>query len=194
MIIFQNTEEDYQYVQYLEEQVETNRRKINQMKPGHSWVKKTELKFIANRIKYYGLKRGICHGARTGAEVRTLRKLTGSYIIGTDISPTAKNYEFMLQADMNFTVKKAWLGYFDFIYSNSFDHAYDPAQTITAWREQLRPGGFLFLHWGKEHSRVNRINRIGGSNEKLLEFMNGRFFYHAKIDQFVDRPILIFIK
>lgn len=183
----------YLYQDYLADQIQINQRKIRNMKPGHSWVKPIELSMLASRIKYYGLARGVCHGARTGAEVRTLRGLTGAYIFGTDISPTAKNYEFMIMADMN-QVKPAWRNYFDFVYSNSFDHAFDPAVTIEAWKAQLKPGGFLFLHWSEEHAKVNKINRVGGSMQKLLEFMNDRMYYSAFIEPIPGRKILTFKK
>ena len=34
---------------------------------------------------------------------------------------------------------------FDIVYSNSFDHAYDPTKAILAWKDQLTTDGVLVI-------------------------------------------------
>jgi hypothetical protein len=38
-----------------------------------------------------------------------------------------------------------WLAKVDFIYSNSFDHSYDPEKCLNTWIDSLRIGGLCIL-------------------------------------------------
>lgn len=85
----------------------------------------------------------VCHGARNGWEVQTLRTLLACQIIGTDIAPTAADYG-LIELDFH-DCPPSWQDRFDLVYSNSLDHAYDPRKALTAWVASLRPGGRLYL-------------------------------------------------
>lgn len=108
--------------------------------------------------------RGLCHGAKTGREVRIFRTalaraggVEGVYVLGTDITPeaVAASQGDVIEWDFN-RVPKDWLGAWDFIYSNTLDHAYHPGVAISAWRMSLRsPESLLVLHRSNAHSTVN---------------------------------------
>ena len=49
-----------------------------------------------------------------------------------------------VQHDFN-QAKKEWINKFDIIYSNSIDHAFNIAKTITVWSNQLNKNGKLFI-------------------------------------------------
>ena len=87
---------------------------------------------------------GICHGAKTGAEVRLIRKaLAGHGVLGkfwgTDITPeaAAASDGDVIMLDFHSEVPE-WLQSSDFVYSNTLDHSYNPLKALETWRRQLR--------------------------------------------------------
>ena len=95
---------------------------------------------------------GICHGVRNGYEVHELQKLLGcTNIIGTDISHSAIQFDSVIEWDFHET-KEEWIQRFDFIYTNSLDHSYDPFECIVQWMKCLKWNGACFIHWSIEHS------------------------------------------
>ena len=130
--------------EYVEAQIKKNERKIK-----HVWVKNPELSLIANKIKENipGAKFGICHGVRNSWEVERLRQLLKIEIIGTDIAPSATKFKNTIQWDFH-KIKNEWKNSVDFIYSNSFDHSYDPTLCLDRWMKCIRKGvGICFIHW-----------------------------------------------
>ena len=130
--------------EYVKAQIKKNERKID-----HVWVKNGELSMIANRVKKYipGAKFGICHGVRNSWEVKKLRQLMKIDILGTDIAPSAKRFDNTIQWDFH-DIKEEWKNSVDFIYSNSFDHSYDPELCLNRWMKCIRKGvGICFIHW-----------------------------------------------
>ena len=119
---------------------------------------------------------GICHGAKHGWEVQQLRDALGIEVIGTDISPTAKKFEHMIQWDFH-DVKDEWRGRTDFIYSNTLDHSIDPVLCLERWAETLRTGGLVFLEWspwhGENHSTAD--DPFGASLEEYVEMLSVNF-------------------
>jgi hypothetical protein len=71
-------------------------------------------------------------------------------VIGTEISDTATQFPHTIQWDFHET-KPEWIDAVDFIYSNSFDHSYDPQRCLNAWMSCLKKGGLCIL----EHSSDN---------------------------------------
>ena len=95
------------------------------------------------RSHHRGGSRGLCHGVRNGYEVRRLRTLLPTVdIVGTDISDTARDTPNCIVWDMH-DVKPEWVGAIDLIYSNSWDHTYDPCVLFTNWSRCLSHEGRL---------------------------------------------------
>ena len=61
--------------------------------------------------------------------------------------------------------KKEWVDHFDILYSNSFDHSYDPWKCIKTWGDQLKQGGWAFL----EMSTDRKINVSRPSDPLKIE-------------------------
>lgn len=139
--------EKFDFNLYKKAQEKLNKEKINTV-----WVKEFEIEIIADYLKKHNqnIKFGICHGSRNGFEVRTFKKYLNTDVIGTDISETARNFPDMIQWDMH-EVKDEWINNVDFIYSNSFDHIYDPYLCIGRWLSCLNNKGVIFLHLGPSH-------------------------------------------
>jgi hypothetical protein len=95
----------------------------------------------------------LCHGTRNAAEQKFFQNaLTKpAAILGTEISDNAHEYPMTIEWDFH-EVKPEWLGAVDVIYSNSFDHSYDPDKLFTAWLSCLSVNGVMVLEWSLAHS------------------------------------------
>jgi hypothetical protein len=133
---------------YRELQIFHNRRKLNQV-----WADAETLSFIAGWLKEHRARPevGICHGSRNGFEQRELARLLDCEVIGTDISNTASQFPNTSQWDFH-EPKPEWVGRFSFVYTNSFDHAFDPQRALTTWCDQLADHGVVFIEHTMAHS------------------------------------------
>jgi len=139
------------YDDYVAAQLKTNAAKRDRV-----WVRGDELQQLAKLIAELtpGPRFGLCHGVRNGAEVRTLRELLHCEIWGTEISPSAAEFPFVIQWDFH-KLKPEWLGRADFIYSNSLDHSYDPTACLAGWLSCLSSRGRCYVHWSQEHDHTD---------------------------------------
>lgn len=153
------------YEDYRRAQVDANRAKLATV-----WAERAELEWIAGYVRRNipGASFGICHGARNGFEVAVLRELLGIEVIGTDIAPTASGFSHLVQWDFH-EQNPEWIRSVDFVYSNSWDHAYDFDRCLSAWMESLRPEGRCFLQWSRLHSEegVHDADCLGLSLSEL---------------------------
>jgi hypothetical protein len=116
---------------------------------GKQWAIKDNIEFLAQYLT--GSKFGICHGTRSGAEQQWfMDAIPGCEVWGTEISETSKNAKNTKITDFNSLVP-AWVGKADFVYSNSFDHVYDPKKTLKLWFDQLNDTGSLVLEHSDNH-------------------------------------------
>jgi len=112
--------------------------------------------------------RGLCHGAKTGKEIRMLREaianrsaFTSTALLGTDITEEAVALSGGDVVRMDFhDVRADWYGHWDFIYSNAFDHSPRPWEAVRVWHGQLhKPDGVLILGHTLCHHR-NTIDAV----------------------------------
>jgi hypothetical protein len=141
------------YEQYVKAQTEANVAKIKNI-----WVDKETIKKIsflqpdANFI--------LCHGTRNAAEQKFFKEFyPTAKILGTEISHTAKKFPMTIQWDFH-EINFEWLEKADIIYSNAFDHSYDPLKALNTWKSQLSENGKLYL----EHGFSNADNRARKSD------------------------------
>jgi hypothetical protein len=104
----------------------------------------------------------LCHGTRNAAEQKFFETaLTKpATILGTEISDTASQFPMTIEWDFH-EVKPEWIGAVDVIYSNSWDHSYDPQKLFSAWLSCLRLRGVMALEWTKQHG--------GRANPSILD-------------------------
>jgi hypothetical protein len=164
------------YDEYRQIQTAANRRKYRQV-----WAEDPELRRISSHYRAHGprgTRRGICHGVRNGYEVQVLRRLLPNVdIIGTDISETVRSVPYCLEWDMH-EVKQEWRGAMDFMYSNSWDHTYDPELLFRRWSELLSQEGRLYLSYTTLHAHVTeatKVDAFGCSLDELVGLVR-RFF------------------
>lgn len=156
---FHQSDGTFDYEHYRKVQTEGNRRKIEKV-----WVREPNIKFLSDYIKSLGLNPtfGICHGTRRGKEQEWFRKYLDAEVIGTEISDTATEFPNTIQWDFH-DVKPEWIDSVDFIYSNSFDHSYDPESCLSGWMSCVKPGGICILEHSTLHSPsgANELDPFG---------------------------------
>ena len=90
------------------------------------------------------LKRGatvLCLGARLGTEVKAFIDL-GCFAVGLDLNPGREN-KFVVQGDFH-QVQFATASV-EVVFTNSFDHVFDPEKMIGEIKRVLKPGGALII-------------------------------------------------
>jgi hypothetical protein len=149
----------FDYERYRQTQIEGNKKKIDNV-----WAKEENIAFLSSYIKSRigQINFGICHGTRRGREQEWFGKYLGCRVIGTEISDTAGQFPNTVQWDFHDTMPE-WLDSVDFIYSNSFDHSYDPEKCINSWLACLKKGGICILEHTPSHtsSGSNQLDPFG---------------------------------
>ena len=141
------------YEQYRELQTHHNKRKIDQV-----WADEATLTTLCEELRREIPDKehltGICHGTRNGFEQRFISTHAGHDVIGTEISDTASQFESTVQWDFH-DVAEEWVSKFDFVYSNSLDHAWNPRLALETWLGQLNGTGVLALEYTNAHDPAN---------------------------------------
>jgi len=133
------------------------------------------------------VEKGICHGTRRGQEQKWFSEKLNADVFGTEISDTACSFPKTLQWDFH-EVKEEWLGQFDFIYSNSFDHSYDPQKCLNSWMSCLKSGGLCIIEHSSLHTPkgVTELDPFGVSLEYfpylVLSWAKGAYFVTDILD------------
>lgn len=147
------------YDRYKRVQIEGNKRKTDRV-----WVIEENIAFLSRYIeRIVGRPRfGLCHGTRRGLEQAWFRKHLNCEVLGTEIADTANRFPDTIQWDFH-EVKPEWIGAADFIYSNAFDHSYDPEKCLNAWMSCLKSGGICILEHSSGHSAsaVTQLDPFG---------------------------------
>lgn len=162
------------YATYREVQVAGNKAKLRMQ-----FVKESHIRALAEYLNARGpVDFGICHGTRRGREQAWFAAhLHGEpHVIGTEISDTAKAFENTIEWDFH-DENPDWAGRADFVYSNSWDHAFDPERAFGAWIAALKPGGVMLLDHtrGQEPAAANALDPFGASHAALRSFMADHF-------------------
>jgi SAM-dependent methyltransferase len=154
---------------YRLEQEKGNRAKIDQV-----WTNEANLRFLCDWLRSHGAHPSfvLCHGTRNGFEQRIFHEALNCEVIGTEISPTASQFPMTVHHDFH-EVRPEWDGKADLVYSNSLDHAYDPAKALNAWVRTVRPGGFIVLDKASDSDPhgISDLDPFGISLPNLLVFV-----------------------
>ena len=184
------------YVQHLYEDYQTYRRvqeEGNKAKLQAQFVKKEHIFFLAQWMldQRAGAKIdfGLCHGVRRGREQAWFRKrLERANVIGTDISETASQFENTVQWDFH-DDNPDWAGRADFVYSNSWDHAYDPGKAFAAWARCLKPGGWLLIDHTRGHmpKSSNVLDPFGATRDAVVRILGESCGAIGRVSAVLDR-------
>ena len=152
------------YNEYVEAQTRANKIKLTWV-----YVRNNTITKISNNKK--SAKNIICHGTRNGAEQKMfLQHFPEAYIIGTEISETATQFPMTIQHDFAIP-KEEWIGKFDIVYSNSFDHSIDPEKTIKTWSDQISDDGKLYLEYSEMLSVCEPSDPLQATSNEIKELI-----------------------
>ena len=175
----------FDYERYRKIQEAGNKKKIES-----SWVQKEDVDFLSKKILEITRKPsfGICHGTRQGLEQKWFGDLLTCRVLGTEISETATSYPNTIQWDFH-EVNPEWHQKADFVYSNSFDHSYDPGKALSAWVDTLKPDGICIIEHSQYHNpeAANELDPFGARLEIMpflvLQWSNNDFYVKAIWEQ-----------
>lgn len=179
------------YKEYVKCQVSANKKKKS-----NQWACEENIKFLSEylRMKMRQPQRGLCHGVRTGKEVDWFNKyLDKCKVIGTDIGKS--KHKNVVKWDFN-ERNNSWFREFDFIYSNSFDHAFDPGATFLTWTHQVKRGGVIILEYDRRNEHTGEIsksiNKTDPVSIKLKELIKviPNWCHNAKVIDILDMPVV----
>ncbi len=130
---------------------------------------------------------GICHGTRRGDEQVWFSEYVNCEVIGTEISETAKDFPKTVQWDFH-DENPDWEGNADFVYSNSFDHSYDPGKALTNWMKTLKPGGVCIIEHSLQQSpaATSELDPFGATLDimpfLILQWSQGKYSVRSIIE------------
>lgn len=102
----------------------------------------------------------LCHVTRNGAEQQFFReRLPKAEIIGTEISDTATQFPMAIQWDFH-EVRLEWRSAFVLVFSNSWDHTYDPDKLFPTWLSCVAGNGALVLEWSTIYLERRQVRSI----------------------------------
>lgn len=157
LLEFKKSDGSFDYEKYKEIQIQGNLEKINSV-----WVREENISFLADYIKEVvsEVNFGLCHGTRRGKEQEWFSKYLNADVLGTEISNTAAEFPNTIQWDFH-EVKEKWLGKTDFIYSNSFDHTYDPKKCLDQWMSCVSKDGMCIIEHSSGHEQATKLDPFG---------------------------------
>lgn len=178
------------YEEYVEAQTEANKRKITNV-----WVRENVLGIL--KMYYNKADVILCHGTRNAAEQKILSKFyPEAEIMGTEISETAAQFPNTINHDFH-EVLPEYVGKCDIVYSNSFDHSYDPDLCMQTWSGQVKEGGHLFLEImiGYENrSKASDPLEISQEEVVSLAEKHGLEFVRKEMGRLGQSELLVFKK
>ncbi len=137
------------YDHYIETQKKTTDLKYGKL----VYIQANVANAIFQEFKDKNVKNILCHGTRSGNEQQMFKDLFDCYVWGSELSKLAKDTPMTTIWDFN-KPNPDWVGKFDMVYSNSFDHSITPLETISVWKEQLAHGGRLMIEWTDHQNGV----------------------------------------
>ena len=175
---------NFDYKRYKNIQIAANRKKIDK-----SSIEEKDIEILSDWLikNVSPLSNGLCHGTRRGLEQEFFHKYTGAHVLGTDISPTAKEFPNTIQHDFH-DIKEEWVDFFDFIFSNSYDHSYNLEQCISQWVKCVRHGGVCVLEHSDGHRKMKETDPLGIERDTLLELLR---YWGGKNNFYIEKTLYI---
>ena len=162
----------FDYELYKAAQTNVNLRKVHSA--AGTGPDQWKIKLISKHIKKNipDLKFGLCHGTRQGSEQKDFNEFLGINVIGTEISHTAADFPNTIQWDFH-NAKDEWKENVCFIFSNSFDHSYDPIACLQTWMSCVKSGGKIYLQRGPDdRPRAGTLKQNFGDSSIGIDNIN----------------------
>ena len=170
------------YDEYVKVQTEGNVQKLKNV-----WADQKVFDIIATYKP--DAKDIICHGTRNGAELDMFKKAIPSlyYIVGTEISYTAKQFPNTIQHDFHEQIQ-SYVNKFDIVYSNSLDHSYNPYKALKTWTDQVNQGGMLCIELATgAENKMRELDPLEISPKELTEIIEEEFGFFNNDFKVINR-------
>ena len=104
----------------------------------------------------------MCHGVRRGLELEYFSAAGVTDVLGTDLYVPPGSDSKIVEHDFMLPLPERY-GQFNFVYSNSVDHATNIVEVLTVWGKQLTPVGYIGLEmdWGHGPAKSNDLDIQG---------------------------------
>jgi hypothetical protein len=157
------------YEQYVSIQTRENKKKV-------SWVYARE-EGIKGIVTDKGTANSVlCHGTRNGKEMSFFAKYwPDAEYVGTEISDNAHEFKNTVQWDMQ-EPKDEWIGKWDVVYSNAYDHCIKPEYTLQTWKDQLAEGGTMYLEYAEAQSIGNENDPLDATLREVIDLVKDAGF------------------
>jgi len=186
LVSWEKADGEYDLAAYRREQEKGNRAKIEQV-----WTNEPNLRFLGGWLKDRGCAPDfiLCHGTRNGFEQKVFNAFFQCEVVGTEISSTAAQFPMTVQADFH-EPKSEWDTRADIVYSNSLDHAYDPAKALRAWARSVKDGGVIVIEKASDSDPrgASDLDPFGITLPNLLLFVLETLGDVASIRGLLDVP------
>jgi hypothetical protein len=97
--------------------------------------------------------------------------------IGVEINPLATREDIWIGSFDE--IPESWYGKFRIVYTNAFDHSFDPLKTIEVWKKLLVSGGYMVFCFPQNQS-PEELDPIGNVTlDDVLDFFPGELIYHS---------------
>lgn len=175
------------YDDYIEKQKITTTKKYGKLRYARQSVINQIVKLHKGEVSNI-----LCHGARSGEEQKYFKNCySDAYVIGTELSPLAEEVKMTRIHDFNQPIDE-WIGKFDIIYSNSFDHTISPQETMNVWLNQLSSTGRLYLEWSdKQNSEAHEMDPFSAKETEIIKLASDKYITSHKADGAKHRSNLI---
>lgn len=141
------------YQKYLKDQITRAESKWGR-KHDYDEIFKQQLRLTIKEVEeFIGYPQKICcMGCRTGTEVFEFKeKFPRSEVHGIDITENINSIRTHLDVSIELqdfnNLPVDWTDRFDLVFSNSIDHAFDPAKTFKEWKRVTKPDGHLLIEF-----------------------------------------------
>jgi hypothetical protein len=97
--------------------------------------------------------------------------------IGVELNPLASRKDIWIGSFDE--VPSSWYGKFGIVYTNAFDHSFDPLETIEIWKKLLAPGGYMIFCFPQDQpaSELDHVGEV--SFEDVLSFFPGELIHYS---------------
>lgn len=158
---------NYTYPDYLKAQRETTDKKYGKI----VYVHKKVIDAIYEYFKDDNIKNILCHGTRSGEEQQLFKDSFNCYVMGSELCEKAILAPMTTIWDFN-KVNKDWIGKYNLVYTNAFDHCITPKETLEVWKDQLAENGKLLIEWSDSQNTQGVIasDPLNATEEEVISW------------------------
>jgi len=98
-------------------------------------------------------------------------------VIGVELNPIGARRDVWVGSYD--ALPESWAGAFHVVFTNAFDHAYEPEATVACWKRVMTPGGYIVLDYpgGQDSAPIDPVGEV--TLEDVRRLFGGELIYYA---------------